>query len=56
MFYRSPKVIDQTANGSLGLGLHICKQIVELHPGGSVGLESEVGQGSTFWFRLPLIS
>jgi signal transduction histidine kinase/putative methionine-R-sulfoxide reductase with GAF domain len=60
MFYRSPQAKEQSANrsekGSLGLGLHICKQIVELHPGGSVGVESEVGHGSTFWFRLPLVS
>ena len=51
-FYRADPSRTRTSGGA-GLGLAIAKSIVQLH-GGSIGVESQTGQGSRFWFTLPI--
>ncbi len=54
-FHRVDGVRVRDGGGtSLGLGLHITREIVERH-GGRVGVESVPGKGATFWLALPLV-
>ncbi len=48
-----PFFTTNTSNGSTGLGLSICKNIIEDHSG-KISCESEVGVGTTIFFSLPL--
>ena len=52
IFDKFSQVEGENKKLGAGLGLTFCKLAVEAH-GGRIGVESEVGKGSTFWFTLP---
>ena len=51
-FFRASN-LSETAVPGTGLGLYICRAIVDAH-GGEMGIESTVGVGSTVWFSVPI--
>ena len=55
LFDRYYRVTNNESNYTgLGLGLYICAEIIKKHQG-KIGVNSEIGKGSSFWFTLPIV-
>jgi CheY-like chemotaxis protein len=55
LFTQADRSLDRT-QGGLGIGLFICKRLVELHGGSIAAFSGGTGRGSTFEIRLPLLN
>jgi len=53
--FKQVSIDDDRIKGGTGLGLAISKAIVQQHKG-DIGVQSELGSGSTFWFTLPWLT
>ena len=58
VFRKYARLTGQPTAGekSSGLGLAICKQLIERHPGGRIGVHNGEQGGAVFWFTLPLVA
>jgi signal transduction histidine kinase len=50
--FKQVQASDSANRKGSGLGLSICKAIIEQH-GGKIGVDSQLGEGSRFWIQLP---
>jgi PAS domain S-box-containing protein len=55
LFAQSERALDRP-EGGLGIGLSVCKQLIEMHGGSVSGVSEGIGRGATFTIRVPLHS
>lgn len=55
LFERYYRVGSDATIAGFGIGLYLCKEIIDRH-NGTIWVESEPGKGSTFYFTLPVVA